>query len=485
MVAGMDLRRTLARAHRRLRPTADRAHRVAVAVARALARGGGRDDGVEIRFLLMHAWGMGGTIRTTLKLAGELARRHEVEVISIVRRRDEPFFPFPPGVRVTAVDDHRRGRPAAPIARRVQALLRRRRGLLMSPLDRAHATTTLWTDARLVRRLRRVRSGVLIGTRPGLNLMALDFARPGVVAIGQEHMHLSVHSPALRNEIARRYPGLGAVVVLTTADEAAYRRHLRGRGRVVTIPNAAPPVPREVAPHDRPVVLGVGRLTYQKAFDRLIRAFAPVAAAHPEWRLRICGAGPRRTHLRRVVRRRGLQGHVELPGAVEAVADEMARAAVFALSSRFEGFPMALLEAMSAGLAIASFDSPTGPGELLEDGRSGLLVPEGDEAALSAALERLVADPDLRSRLGARARAAAREYGLERIGERWEELLRATGARLIAWAPVAGAAHGPCAAPAPDARAAAAPAGARGRSRLTVSGSPKWTSSSSSPASSS
>ena len=256
----------------------------------------------------------------------------------------------------------------------------------------------------------------------GLNLMALDFARPGVVAIGQEHMHLSVHSPALRNEIARRYPGLGAVVVLTTADEAAYRRHLRGRGRVVTIPNAAPPVPREVAPHDRPVVLGVGRLTYQKAFDRLIRAFAPVAAAHPEWRLRICGAGPRRTHLRRVVRRRGLQGHVELPGAVEAVADEMARAAVFALSSRFEGFPMALLEAMSAGLAIASFDSPTGPGELLEDGRSGLLVPEGDEAALSAALERLVADPDLRSRLGAGARAAAREYGLERIGERWEEL---------------------------------------------------------------
>jgi glycosyltransferase involved in cell wall biosynthesis len=88
---------------------------------------------------------------------------------------------------------------------------------------------------------------------------------------------------------------------------------------------------------------------------------------------------------------------------------------------------MALLEAMSAGMAIAAFDCPTGPRELLENGRSGLLVPEGDEAALSAALERLVADPALRARLGSHARERARAYAIDRVGERWVELLSGLG----------------------------------------------------------
>src|SRR6188472_1289035 len=424
----MAERRTVAHTRDRLRRAAAlRGHRLAVAAARALVRRGRRDDGLTVRFLLMHAWGMGGTIRTTLSVAGALAEHYEVEVISIVRRRDEPFFAFPPGVRVTAIDDQRRARVLPGPAGVVRAVLRRSRGLLMTPRDRAARATTLWTDVQLVRRLGRVRSGALVGTRPGLNLVALDLAPSAVITVGQEHMHLARHSAAQRAVIAARYPALTAVVVLTEADQEVYRRHLQGRSRVAVIPNAAPPVPSQSPAHADRIVLGVGRLTHQKGFDRLIRAFAPVAVAHPGWTLRICGAGPKHAELRRTVRRHRLGGRVELPGAVERVDEEMARAAVYALSSRFEGFPMALLEAMSAGMAIAAFDCPTGPRELLEDGRSGLLVPEGDEAALSAALERLVADPALRARLGSGAQERARAYSIDRVGERWVELISGLG----------------------------------------------------------
>jgi glycosyltransferase involved in cell wall biosynthesis len=455
-------------------------HAVAVAAAWPVARLGGRDDGVEVRFLLMHAWGMGGTIRSTLNLAGQLAQRHEVEILSVVRRRDEPHFPFPPGVRVTAIDDQRPGRRG-----RLAEALGRRHGRLLHPLDRASRASSLWTDVMLVRRLRRIRSGVVVGTRPSLNLLALDLAAPSVAIVGQEHMHLARRSQRMRTVIVRRYPGLDALVTLTAHDRNAYGAALRGSTPVVAIPNAVPAMAAVPSARSEPIVLGVGRLSPQKGFGRLIRAFVPVAAAHPEWRLRICGDGPLRASLHRLVRDLGLTERVALPGAVRGIEHEMARASVFALSSRFEGFPMVLLEAMSMGLAIVSFDCPTGPRELLDDGRSGMLVPEGDVDALAAALERVVADAELRGRLGRGAEAAAAAYSVDRVGERWDELLagvlgpgqgaggrRRSGARPFGWR------GSGCLASGGTGRRS-------GSSPVTVTGSPWWTISSSSPASSS
>jgi glycosyltransferase involved in cell wall biosynthesis len=179
----------------------------------------------------------------------------------------------------------------------------------------------------------------------------------------------------------------------------------------------------ELAELEAPVVVGAGRLRYQKGFDRLLRAFAPVAAAHPGWRLRIFGEGEKRAHLEALAAELGIADHVALPGRVRDLRGELEEASIFALSSRFEGLPMVLLEAMSQGLAIVSFDCRTGPRELLEDGRDGVLVPDGDEAALSRALLELVEDRERRRRLGAAARERARELSLGAVGARWDALL--------------------------------------------------------------
>jgi glycosyltransferase involved in cell wall biosynthesis len=101
----------------------------------------------------------------------------------------------------------------------------------------------------------------------------------------------------------------------------------------------------------------------------------------------------------------------------------MRTASVFVLSSRYEGFPLVLIEALAAGLAVVSFDCPTGPAEILTDGTDGLLVPPEDVRALAAALDRVMGDESLRRRLAAAAPAAVLPYSPQRVGRRWDELL--------------------------------------------------------------
>ncbi|MGH3091203.1 MAG: glycosyltransferase, partial [Gaiellaceae bacterium] len=122
------------------------------------------------------------------------------------------------------------------------------------------------------------------------------------------------------------------------------------------------------------------------------------------------------------VEEEGLSEVVELPGPQD-LAREMAEASIFVLSSRFEGFPVALLEAMSKGMAVVSFDCPTGPAELVDDHRNGLLVPPRQVDALAAAMLELVEDDDLRRRCGPAALETAQDYRMESIGPRWEALL--------------------------------------------------------------
>ncbi len=397
-----------------------RAHRVAVPVARAvlaLPRCRRAPDRAvpKVTILLVHAWGMGGTIRTMLTVAGWLARRHEVEVLSVWRTREKPFFAFPPDVTVTAADDRRPGAGG-----RTASLLRRLPGCLLFPGDRTHRRMTLWSDVQLVRHLRASRPDVLIGTRPALNLLV---ARAGgaPARVASEHTPFSAYREPLQREIWRRYHGLDAVVVLVEPERAP----LEGAAPVWVIPNAAPRCAGAPARLEAPVIVAAGRLVRVKGFDRLIRAFTWVAEAHPGWRLRICGAGPERAALAGLIDELRLGRRVQLAGKVRGMEAELGAASVFALSSHFEGLSLALLEAMAKGLAVVAFDNCGGPCDVIDHGADGLLVPGGDERALARAICALIESPELRRRLGDGARRKAAGYGIESVGPRWDALIEA------------------------------------------------------------
>jgi glycosyltransferase involved in cell wall biosynthesis len=201
---------------------------------------------------------------------------------------------------------------------------------------------------------------------------------------------------------------------------------------VVRIPNALPRLGGGIADGTAEVVAAAGRLTTQKGFDLLIAAWGPVAERHPDWHLRIYGNGRERSRLEALIAERGLGASVTLMGAAQKLGERLAEASVFALSSRFEGFGIVLVEAMSKGLAVVSFDCPRGPAEIIADGRDGLLVPDGDVDALSRALLRTIEDEALRCRLAAAALEKARVYDIGAIGARWDELLSAHSSRSSA-----------------------------------------------------
>lgn len=382
------------------------------------------DERETLIILLSSAWGMGGTIRAAHNLAGYMADHRDVEILSTIRRRDEPFFgSFPPGIKVTALNDerpHARPKGLKGVAYR---LLTRVPSVLMHPRDRNFEFNSMWTDIQLIRHLSR-RRGWLMATRPGWNLIAAQLRPPGLKTIGLEQMHLDHHNKVLRQAMRPAYPKLDAFVVLTEGHRERYNRHLSRPTRIEVIPNTVRDnMEGPLSDPASKTIFTAGRLFYQKGFDLLIEAYAPIAEKHPDWRLRICGQGHLKERHAEHIEQLGIGHVVSLEPPAARIGEDMGAASIFVLSSRFEGFPLILLEAMSKHMAVVAYDCPTGPAEIVRDHENGLLVPAEDVEGLRAALLEMIEDEELRRRCGPAAAETAEQFKMHAIGPRWDALL--------------------------------------------------------------
>jgi glycosyltransferase involved in cell wall biosynthesis len=254
-------------------------------------------------------------------------------------------------------------------------------------------------------------------------LASVGLRLPVVIA---ERTYPPSHRIGLLWETMRRvtYPFCRRLVVQTSAVADWARSYLPAR-RIATIPNAVPrfALGHAGATERRRVILGVGRLVPEKGFDLLIRAFSLSGLGPVGWRLVILGEGPERGMLEKLCFELGVADWVELPGEVRDPVAQLLSSGIFALSSRYEGFPNVLLEAMACGAVPIAFDCLSGPRDVITDGINGTLVPEGDIPALAAALSCLAHDPARRSALAGNAVRVAIDYSPDVILDRWTELL--------------------------------------------------------------
>ena len=376
-----------------------------------------------------------------LNLAGAFsARGHRVDLI-VCRAEGEFFDQVPNGPRVVQLQ------PASRVWSRLHVLAADPTGLpsLLRPV--LLPTRVRWGVGYLpdfVRYLRCERPQVLLSALIHLNLVAIWARRLAGVPthlVIAEHSTLSQELRAGSNQgkwgyrflpplVARTYPWAEAIIAVSAgvADDLSALAEIP-RERIMTIYN--PVVTPDLEEKSRascdhpwfarggpPVLLAVGRLSVEKDFPTLLRAFAQVRALRSA-RLVILGEGEERTKLEALARELGVAADVALPGFVLNPFLYMARAAVLVLSSVYEGLPSVLIEAMACGCPVVSTDCPSGPAEILEGGRYGALVPVGNiEAMAKAICTALDGAHDLE-----RLKTRAAEFSLERAADQYLAVL--------------------------------------------------------------
>ncbi|MEU5840157.1 glycosyltransferase family 4 protein, partial [Streptomyces diacarni] len=382
---------------------------------------------MKIVFLLDNAYGIGGTIRSTVNLSGALADRHQVEVVSLRRSRQEPALCFDPRVRLTSLIDLRHSSPA--YDGDDPAYHQRSERFTEGHDHFERGISTRLGDLRVKALLENLDADVVIGTRPKINDYLAAYGTRRYVRIGQEHLTHRMHSDHIRTHQDAALAHLDGFVTVSYADADAYRAALPDvRTRIVCVPNAVPPTDVEPSDGQAKLIVAAGRLIKVKRYDRLLRAFALVADKHPDWSLRLYGRGPQRDALRRTLDDLGLSDRAFMMGAHSPIETEWAKGSIAAVSSDGESFGMTLVEAMHCGVPVVSTDCPYGPGEIIANGRDGLLAPLGGNEdtnvrAYADALLHLVEDPALRARMGHAAREKAARYSPRRIAGEYEELM--------------------------------------------------------------
>lgn len=207
--------------------------------------------------------------------------------------------------------------------------------------------------------------------------------------------------------------------VVLTHEDKEYWGNLRN---MCVIPNARTFEVNQPATLEAKKVVAVGRLNHQKGFDRLIYAWSIVDNVVSGWKLQIVGDGELREQLQNNIRELGLSNQINIGRAEKDMMSVYKDASILAMSSRYEGLPMVLLEAQAAGLPIVSFDCKCGPKDVIENGVDGFLVEDGDIEQLAQKLVVLMQDANLRKQMGSAAYAHSERYSEERIMKQWTDL---------------------------------------------------------------
>jgi glycosyltransferase involved in cell wall biosynthesis len=287
------------------------------------------------------------------------------------------------------------------------------------------------------KRLRRVLQGRkpdIVASAIGRSIDLITEMKDGSVKIGEAHtVKANVRSFYLMEQKGGFYwlgakfmkkktyghvARLDALVLLTPEDARSWSEV----GHTFVIPNAVPFNTSRCSSLDRKQAIMVARYNDAKGFDYMIAAWQLVHRRHPDWVLNVFGSGEMHDQVAQWIQEKGLEGTILMHDPVENIVDEYLQSSLCVMSSRYEGFPMVLLEAMACGVPCVAFDCPHGPRNIIRHEEDGLLVDYLNVEALADSICRLIENDDLRRQMGAKAKTNIRRFSQEAVMKQWEDL---------------------------------------------------------------
>ncbi|MFJ6696226.1 glycosyltransferase [Streptomyces sp. NPDC091272] len=246
-----------------------------------------------------------------------------------------------------------------------------------------------------------------------------DTSRVTVVGMSHESF-VTCRKSSRFGRVKQFYADVDRMLTLTREDADLWIR--QRMDNVGFMPNPLPFFPEEPSRREAKTVVSIGRLHEEKGVDLLLDAWSQVAPHHPDWKLRVYGAGEEESALHKQSANLGIESSVEWMGRTGDVPGALRESSLFVLSSRGEGFPLAPMEAMATAVPCVAFDVAPGVHEIITDGEDGLLASPGNTRELALQIRKLLADDELRDQMGERARVNIQRYSTDRVVSRWESL---------------------------------------------------------------
>lgn len=375
----------------------------------------------QVNIIALHL-GVGGVEKAVTGMANLFAERYDVRLYSVYKLPGTPAMPIDERVSVRFLLHD------VPNREEWKAAIRARDFKKFWKESMRSIRILTGKRGAVKKMIRNITEGVIITTRHEDNLPLSRYGAKNVLKIGQLHHDHRFEKKYIR-AFRRGYRNLDVLALLTPQLVEEAREIMAGRNthtELVYMPNFLEHFPERVSLENREkTLIAVGRVADVKRFDLLAEQFCHLHDRAPDWKLRLIGDGEDLGKIRQFVEAHNASSYIELPGQMSnaQVEQEMLRASLFAMSSRSEGFPFVLLEAQSCGLPIVAYDVRVGPGFLVEDEKTGYLVPEGERQRYEDRIVTLMQDAEKRMSMGLQALDHAQMFSRERVAEKWFQVI--------------------------------------------------------------
>lgn len=367
---------------------------------------------MKIVYCILNTWYSGGLTRVIANKANYLAAEgHEVTIVTTDQLGKGHFYEMSDKIDFVDLRVHYVGFDDKSLFGKLLEVPKR----------------VVWHYKRLRNVLTELKPDIVISTF-GRELFVLPFIKDGSKKVLEAHSsHFTwIDSRKDKGWFGKLHTWLDArmirrfdkFIVLTEEDRPDWGK----LSNIIVIPNANTIEPEETAELDNKVAIAAGRYGYQKNFESLIRAWKYVYDACPDWKLNIFGGGVMNSDLQNLIDQLSLTDVVILNPSKRNIFEDYLQSSIYALSSRYEGLGMVLLEAQALGVPLVSYDCKCGPRDIIEDGENGFLVKTGDERALASAIIRLAKDEQLRKEMGRKAKHYSGKFSEETIMKKWDDL---------------------------------------------------------------